>query len=115
MGSSATFFVSILLMFGGTFVALSVLKGGSTRERSAHIVPLPRIGGGSLRQGPWPECLTMVSGNCVARIESHCASCQVVVVPVENNEAIKGDFDPNRVRVFVDEDGVVQTIPRRGN
>ena len=119
MGSSATFIVSLLLMFGGTFVALSVLKGGSERERASHIVPLPRIGGGSLQQGPWPDCVGLVSTQCVSLIESHCGTskCQVVVVVADEEEdhAVKGDFDPNRVRVYVDEDGVVQAIPRRGN
>ena len=118
MGSSATFVVSLILLFGGTFVALSALKGGSEREKAAHIVPLPRIGGGALQQGPWPTCVGMRYEPCVSLIESHCGKhkCQVTVVgPGDTDTNNKDDFDPDRVRVYVDNYGFVTETPMRGN
>jgi len=109
---SGSFVVSIIVLFGGTFLALAFLKDSSQRQEAAHIVPLPRIGGGALRRGPWPGCLGTAAEECVELIESYCPDCKVVVV--QPDEVLSTKFDTQRVLIFVDEYGSVTKIPMRG-
>ena len=112
MGDSGTFLVSLLLLFFGTFVAIAALKGSSERRETANIVPLPRIGGGALKRGPWPGCLGLTADDCVALIETYATDCHVVVITPDT--VATDDFDVNRVRVHVDDEGMVTDIPLRG-
>lgn len=109
MGSSGA--IGVALLFFGTFIAFGFLKNDSQRE-AANIVPMPRIGGGALRRGPWPGCLGIGSEECVAMIETYATDCDVVVVTP--TMAATKYFDTKRVLIYVDEDNIVTQIPIRG-
>ena len=110
MGSS-NFLVAIVLLFAGTLVAVVLLKGES-RAETKQIVPLPQIGGGALRRGPWPGCLGIEGTDCQSLIESYAPDVEVFIVD-PNTEQATG-FSAHRVKVFVDGDGIVTKIPLRG-
>jgi Potato inhibitor I family len=70
----------------------------------------------ALHQGPWPECLDMSSTNCIRYIETYAEdlriSQQIKVVPPD--VMVTMDFNPKRVRIYVNESDIVIQIPRRG-
>jgi hypothetical protein len=79
------------------------------------IVPQPIVGGsGSQRQGPWPECLGKSGQDCLNLIETFAEDLKGHIQIIPYDSMVTMGFNPDRVRVFVDEDGVVQTTPSRG-
>jgi len=116
MGGSSTFIISIVLLFVGTLAAIIQLKSRSRTAESANIVPLPMIGGGSLKRGPWPGCLGISGSECSDLITSYTElEIQIDIVTPEMVELLADDFDVHRVRIFVDDDAIVTKIPVRGN
>jgi hypothetical protein len=86
-----------------------LLKSESTR------VLQPMVGGtGNKRQGPWPECIGLAGVDCVSLIESYADDLRdhIKIIPVDS--MVTMDFSTGRVRVFVDENGIVQRAPSRG-
>ena len=108
-GSNAV--VAVVLLFVGTLVAVMMLKDEG-RAETAQIVPLPQIGGGALRRGPWPGCLGMEGTACQSMIESYAPDVTVEIV-TPDMEPPTG-FSASRVKIFVDEDGMVTKTPVRG-
>ena len=114
MGSSGGFIVSVILLFAGTLAAVVYLKTESRAVEASKIVPLPQIGGGALRGGPWPGCLGIEASNCVDIITSYAPKLEIEVIKADMVDEIADDFNPNRVRIYLDNDGLVAQIPARG-
>jgi hypothetical protein len=70
----------------------------------------------SRQQGPWPKCVGMNADICVEYIESSTSdsrdSLDLVIVP--RGTRLTRDFRKDRVRIFVDDENVVASIPGRG-
>jgi hypothetical protein len=88
----------------------------STAQSQASIVRMPLIGGTeSKREGPWPECVGKTGEECKTLIEATGSSDlkgNVQIIPADF--MVTMDFRTDRVRIFVDEDGLVVEIPHRG-
>lgn len=82
-------------------------------QKDENQVATPLIGF-SQKQGPWPKCLGMESESCVHYIESLADDVRghVEVIPIDS--VITMDFNPHRVRIFVNETNYVTKIPNRG-
>jgi hypothetical protein len=65
-------------------------------------------------QGPWPKCLGMSGGDCMSYIEENAKELRGKVVVIQPGTVLKNDFEKERVRVFIDNDGIVDAIPSRG-
>lgn len=65
-------------------------------------------------QGPWPECVGKTGQECVALIEEQAPDVKGNVLIVPHGSIVTMDYRTNRVRVFVDEQGVVVKPPSRG-
>ena len=116
MGGSSTLIIGIVLLFLGTMIAVVNIKSKSREIESSKIVPLPQIGGSALRHGPWPGCLGIEGTKCHDLIESYASDLvgNVDIITPELEESAVDDFDMHRVRLHVDEDGIVLQIPVRG-
>lgn len=89
----------------------------TTIQKAIRTVPQSKIGGSeSLNQGPWPECLNMVSSDCIKHIETYAEDLRIShnFPVVEPDMMVTMDFSPSRVRIFVNESDIVIQIPRRG-
>ncbi len=88
----------------------------STAQGQASIVRMPLIGGTeSKREGPWPECVGKTGEECKTLIEatgSDDFKANVHIIP--EDFMVTMDFRTDRVRIFVDGDGLVVKIPHRG-
>jgi hypothetical protein len=76
---------------------------------------MPLIGGSDAtmnREGPWPSCVGMSGEACQAMIES--MANDVTVQVVSQDAMVTMDFRTDRVRIFVDDSGVVTRTPSRG-
>jgi hypothetical protein len=77
---------------------------------------MPLIGGTeSKREGPWPECVGKTGAECKTLIEATGSSDlkgNVQIIP--EDFMVSMDFRTDRVRIFVDGDGIVDKIPHRG-
>ena len=85
--------------------------------KAIRTVPQAKIGGSeSLHQGPWPECLNMVSSDCIKHIETYAEDLRIShnFPIVQPDMMVTMDFSPSRVRIFVNESDIVIQIPRRG-
>jgi Potato inhibitor I family len=65
-------------------------------------------------QGPWPECVGKTGQECVALIEEQAPDVKGNVFVIPYGSMVTMDYRSNRVRVFVDEQGVVVKPPSRG-
>lgn len=65
-------------------------------------------------QGPWPSCLGQDANDCVAFIQSNARPSPSTIVVVFPGMIVTDDFRKDRVRVYVNDDGVVTAIPDRG-
>lgn len=72
----------------------------------------PPMIGMSRNQGPWPKCLGLSGEGCRDYIEENADNLRVEIIPPQTK--LRANFDPERVRVFVDGDGIVDKIPKRG-
>jgi L-rhamnose mutarotase len=80
-------------------------------------VPQSKIGGSeSLHQGPWPECLNMLSSDCIKHIATYAEDLRKSqnFQIVQQDMMVTMDFSPNRVRIYVNDSDIVIQIPRRG-
>jgi Potato inhibitor I family len=114
MGSSGSLLVSVILLFAGTLVAVVYLKTEGRNVENNKIVPLPQLGGIALRHGPWPGCLGLESDACKDIISSYAPNLEIEVITPDMVDLIIDDFNINRVRVYVDENDIVQDIPVKG-
>jgi hypothetical protein len=77
---------------------------------------MPLIGGTEAkREGPWPECVGQTGAECKTLIEATGSSDlkgNVQIIP--EDYMVTMDFRTDRVRIFVDGDGLVVKIPHRG-
>lgn len=105
--------VAMVLLFVGTFAAIVLIKG-ETRAETAQIVPLPQIGGGALHRGPWPGCLGIQGTECKTMIEEYAPDTVGFVEILTAGTEPVASFSTHRVKILVDEDGIVTKIPLRG-
>ena len=80
-------------------------------------VPQSKIGGSeSLHQGPWPECLDLIAYDCIKHIEIYAEDLRVShnFPIVQPDMMVTMDFNPKRVRIYVNDSNIVIQIPRRG-
>jgi hypothetical protein len=64
-------------------------------------------------QGPWPKCLGMEGSECVSYIQSSASGVEKIEI-VPPNAVLLMDFRTDRVRVYVNSEGIVTAIPDRG-
>jgi hypothetical protein len=92
-------------------IVLSLL----TAQSQASIVRMPMIGGAeSKREGPWPECVGLSGEACRTLIEATASDIRGNVSIIPEDYMVTMDFHTDRVRIFVDADGLVVGIPHRG-
>lgn len=66
-------------------------------------------------EGPWPECVGISGTDCKTLIESYAddlTADHIFIVP--NDAMMTMDFRTDRVRILVDDNGLVTKIPNRG-
>lgn len=68
----------------------------------------------SHKEGPWPACKGMDGAACCALIEGYAVDIRGQCLIIPENSFVTMDFRSTRVRVFVDNDNVVTSIPSRG-
>jgi hypothetical protein len=56
----------------------------------------------------------MTGGDCVNYIDSYAEDLQGHIYIISPGTAVTEDFQTDRVRIYVDEDGIVTAIPDRG-
>jgi hypothetical protein len=81
----------------------------------ARIVRMPMRGGAeSNREGPWPECMGLSGEECRTLIQATASDLRGNVFIMPENSMYTMDFRTDRVRIFVDGDGIVVKSPHRG-
>ena len=65
-------------------------------------------------EGPWPKCLGMAGQDCADYIDSYAQDLHGRIYIISSGTPVTEDFRTDRVRIYVDEDGIVTTIPNRG-
>ena len=65
-------------------------------------------------QGPWPSCLGQDANECVDYIQKTAKPTPSIIVVISPGTMVTDDFEKDRVRVYVDNDGQVIAIPDRG-
>lgn len=67
------------------------------------------------KEGPWPECIGQTGEACKALIEAMAGDdVRGNVFVLAENSLMTMDFRTDRVRIFVDSNGLVQKAPGRG-
>jgi len=95
------------------------------KERPPKNVDLPRtvdsrpctqeeIESESNDEGPWPCCIGLKSNDCKVHIESVAPDLKGSLFVFKPEMRYTTDFRWDRVRIFVDENGIVYKTPRRG-
>lgn len=101
----------MVLLVIGLMAASNELQYQGQQMASNAIVPMPKITMAS-KQGPWPKCVGMTGQNCAAYIEENAQDLTVEVISY--GTMVTQDFRTDRVRIFVDADGLVFAAPSRG-
>jgi len=70
------------------------------------------MGGRSNKNGPWPECVGKSGDECRELILA--ADPDVTVQILSKDSMMTMDFRTDRVRILVDDDGIVAITPSRG-
>lgn len=75
---------------------------------------MPLIGGShaAKKEGPWPKCVGMTAQECRRYILAYAEDVTIQVLPQDSMMTM--DFQTDRVRILVDEGGIVTQIPSRG-
>jgi Potato inhibitor I family len=107
---SASAFGSMMLLIIGLMAASTNLQYQG-QQASNDIVQMPRISMAT-KQGPWPTCVGMTGDDCIAYIEENTQEFTIVLIPF--GTMVTEDIQTDRVRVFVDSDGIVFQAPSRG-
>ena len=76
-----------------------------------NMVPMPKMSM-AVRQGPWPKCVGMSGEDCEDYIKDNAEDVHTEIVP--QNSPVTEDFRVDRVRIFVDDEGVVVAAPKKG-
>lgn len=63
-------------------------------------------------QGPWPKCVGMTGEDCRDMISQMAPSLNIYIIP--DGSAVTMDYRLDRVRIFIDDDDVVVSVPDRG-
>lgn len=63
--------------------------------------------------GPWPSCINLPGEECKVYIESKAPNLDGVFI-INPGDMHTRDINMNRVRIFVNEEGVVFKAPKRG-
>jgi len=66
------------------------------------------------RSGPWEECLGVSGEECVVMIEEDSPDLAGSIFIVEPDMMVTMDVRYDRVRIYVDDEGMVQQVPQRG-
>jgi hypothetical protein len=66
------------------------------------------------QQGPWPKCLGMTGQECATYVVSSTTRDSLDVMIVVDGTIVTSDFRKDRVRIFVNEEGIVEIVPGRG-
>mmetsp|Transcript_10320 Transcript_10320/g.24851 ORF Transcript_10320/g.24851 Transcript_10320/m.24851 type:complete len:117 (+) Transcript_10320:83-433(+) len=112
LGCSASSLASILLLVTGLlYVVVQFSDSGS--KASGSIVSMPMIGMSNSR-GPWPKCVGMTGDDCTDYIETGNTGIHTTIIKPSDSDQQGKKFDEHRVRIYVDEDDIVDTIPRLG-
>lgn len=69
-------------------------------------------GSESRREGPWPDCLGMDGQDCIQFIQIYAKDVECYIL--DPDMMVTMDFRTNRVWIRVDEEGIVNQIPKRG-
>jgi hypothetical protein len=84
-------------------------------QSETNIVRMPLIGGTEAqREGPWPACLGISGEECKTIIEANASDLRGNVKIIPQDSMMTMDFRTDRVRIMVDDDGLVTRIPQRG-
>ncbi|KAI2499914.1 hypothetical protein MHU86_14584 [Fragilaria crotonensis] len=110
---SATAIASVLLMMSGVLIAALLFNKQSYEEQQASRVATPSFSS-SHKEGPWPACKGMDGAACCELIEGYAVDIRGQCFIIPENSPVTMDFRSTRVRVFVDNDNVVTSIPSRG-
>jgi len=63
-------------------------------------------------QGPWPKCVGMTGEDCRDMISQAAPSLDLYIIP--DGSAVTMDYRLDRVRIFIDDDDIVVSVPDRG-
>lgn len=100
----------MLLLLIGLMIASDNLKYQG-EHLATEIVPMPKISMAS-KQGPWPACVGMTGEDCVSYIESNTEGLTIVIT--SEGSVVTKEFRTDRVRIWVDENDIVVTAPKKG-
>jgi len=63
-------------------------------------------------EGPWPECNRKTGEDCMQHIKTQAKDVTAFIV--SQYDFVTDDYQTNRVRIFVDDEGLVSQTPVRG-
>jgi hypothetical protein len=72
---------------------------------------MPMIGM-TMAKGPWPKCVGMSGEDCAEYIQSNAENVYAEIH--YHDDIVSRDFDTERVRIYVDDNDIVDEIPSRG-
>jgi hypothetical protein len=115
MGSTSSL-AFVLMLIVGLSIALVSIKDKRSQAEVQQRVQMPKFGGVDTRhkEGPWPACLGMTGEKCMELIASYNSGNIIRIEIWKENDPATLDFRTDRVRIIVDENGIVTTIPNRG-
>ena len=82
-------------------------------QKTDKTVPQPKIGV-MTQEGPWPECIGKTGAECMRLIETAAPALRGNIFIVPKDSFVTMDFNTDRVRIFVNENGIVEKAPGRG-
>lgn len=108
---SATAVATVLIMAFALMAASSGMSSYESRLASSEIIPMPKMSM-AIRQGPWPTCVGMSGDDCADYINGNTKGIHIEILPEDS--IVTEDIRADRVRIFVDEDGIVVAAPKKG-
>ena len=63
-------------------------------------------------EGPWPECNGIAGEECMRMIKAQARDVTAFIV--SQDDFVTDDYQTDRVRIFVDDEGKVSETPSRG-
>lgn len=103
---------NLLLLIPFVVVILHCFPVSADSMNNAHDMHVRKLQMSS--DGPWPECLGVSGDICVALIENAAPDLIGHVKVIQPGSVVTMDYNENRVRVYVDANGIVDKIPNRG-
>jgi len=96
----------------GLMIGLSRRRANRGGSRGAYNVLSAALGGG--KDGPWPECVGETGDWCMDHIVSLDPDLEEHVFVLPEGSIVTMDYTTERVRIYVDEEGIVVSVPDRG-